>query len=247
MVIRGLVAAVVMSLLGAFVNASSALTRAQPSRGPSSVAPRYPRGARGYDVSYPNCGRRLAFHADFAVVGLNGGRPFTFNPCVRREYARYAHTGAVDLYLNTGYDSWFPRVVHHDCARAAHGRAHPVAYAVGCSEAEASLAHLRWLGVPPPRVWWIDVEPSNTWSSSRVFNTTVLRGMVARLLMETPRSIVGVYSMRSWWRQITRGWHPSIPEWIPRSRGVSCAAPFAEGPVWISQTGSRAIDSDVAC
>jgi len=63
----------------------------------------------GTDVSYPECGGALPMGQAFAVVGVNGGRANTFNPCLAAEllWAVYRSSGAsvvprVSLYLNTG-------------------------------------------------------------------------------------------------------------------------------------------------
>lgn len=208
----------------------------------SALSP-YRAGARGIDVSYPNCGVRLTGVGEFGVVGVNGGRPFTFNPCLRREYAHYTGSAAAALYLNTGYEPRFLGRITPACAAAGHGR--PPAYAVGCSEAAISVGHLRGLGLPQPRVWWLDVETSNRWSPERAVNTWVLRGMMDYLKTSTTAA-VGVYSMRPWWHRITTGWRVTAPEWIP-SIGSACPAPFSAGPVWLAQTGSAVLDVDVAC
>jgi hypothetical protein len=211
---------------------------------PSSEVSPYPTGVRGIDVSYPNCGARLNGRTGFAVVGLNGGRPFSFNPCLRKQYGRYARSAASALYLNTGYERWYRGAVTPTCAAAAHHRG--VAYAVGCSEAATSVRHLTQLGLTQPRVWWLDVEPSNAWSSNRAVNTSVLRGMKDYLTTFTNASTVGIYSMWPWWHEITTGWRTSAPEWIPSSR-TACPLPFSAGPVWLAQAGSTGLDVDIAC
>lgn len=63
----------------------------------------------GADVSYPQCGHRLPFGQAFGIVGVNGGRASTFNPCLATELAWADHDStddglepAVSVYLNTG-------------------------------------------------------------------------------------------------------------------------------------------------
>ena len=46
----------------------------------------YARGAVGFDISFPDCERAVLPSGSFGIVGLNGGRPFTTNPCLGREY-----------------------------------------------------------------------------------------------------------------------------------------------------------------
>ncbi len=66
-------------------------------------------GPTGVDVSYPQCGAALPPGQAFAVVGVNGGRADTENPCLTRELSwGFHHTdGGADqpglaFYLNTG-------------------------------------------------------------------------------------------------------------------------------------------------
>jgi hypothetical protein len=65
--------------------------------------------AAGADVSYPECGGALPLGQAFGVVGVNGGRANTFNPCLAEElsWAAYKSSGysvepKVSVYLNTG-------------------------------------------------------------------------------------------------------------------------------------------------
>src|SRR5262245_46140254 len=61
----------------------------------------YPRGKRGYDVSFPQCGDALPVRFDFGIVGITGGRSFTQNPCLAEQFA-WAESAALPagLYVN---------------------------------------------------------------------------------------------------------------------------------------------------
>lgn len=221
---------------------------AAPAR--TTVTSPYSAGARGYDLSYPDCKRPRAPQLEFAILGVNGGRPFTFNPCLEREYGLYGSAGPQAVYLNTGYDpKRFRRRITPACALAPgapRGPGAQAAYAAGCSEAAASLERITLLGLPVPTHWWLDVETSNSWSSNHALNVDVLRGMIDFLDKLTPAPVVGIYSLRSWWRAITGGWATANPEWMPSTTG-SCPAAFSTGPVWLAQTGSAVHDLDTAC
>lgn len=224
----------------------------QPAAAPAqkTVASPYSAGARGYDLSYPDCKRPRAPHLEFAILGVNGGRPFTFNPCLEREYGLYGGVGPQAVYLNTGYDpKRFRRRITPACALAPGAPRGPgarAAYAAGCSEAAASLERITLLGLSLPTHWWLDVETSNSWTSNRTLNVDVLRGMIDFLDKLTPTPVVGIYSQRSWWRAITGGWPTANPEWVPSPTG-KCPAAFSTGPVWLAQTGSAVHDLDSAC
>src|SRR3954469_22069682 len=84
---------------------------ARPSSPPKSPAPGVVSAVKtathlsagwGVDISWPQCGPlgMPAVQPGFAIVGINGGRPFTDNVCLSREvsYAR-TRTG-VSAYLN---------------------------------------------------------------------------------------------------------------------------------------------------
>ncbi len=212
----------------------------------SAVASPYPTGARGYDLSYPNCDSQPGGDPAFAILGVNGGRPFTFNPCLTRQ-ASWFVSGPQAVYLNTGYRPGYRGLITPACALAAGSvqTAAGLGYAVGCSEAAASLERTMLLGLSPA-VWWLDVEPSNVWSSRPALNAAVLHGMLDFLAKLTPAPAVGIYSRPTWWQQITGGWSTDVPEWIPSPSGA-CPAPFSGGPVWLAQGGSATLDLDTGC
>ena len=64
----------------------------------------------GYDVSYPQCGKKLPASAAFAVVGVNGGTAANTNPCLAAQlsWAKKAtlkstsKQPSLQLYVNTG-------------------------------------------------------------------------------------------------------------------------------------------------
>jgi LysM repeat protein len=214
-----------------------------------SQASPYAVGSTGLDISYPDCLAPEPPPADFMIIGLNDGRPFTANPCFAEEYAAARAAGHLpSVYLNSAYASSLFRHVTGDCLAAAQDhetlRTLQRAYAIGCSEAEAALAQLA--GAPVAALW-IDVEPDNTWSGRPLRNRATISGFVDHLLTQGSTPIVGAYSADVYWQELTGSWSSfALPEWIATGGGRSCSDRFANGPVWLSQqTTTR--DFDSAC
>jgi LysM repeat protein len=209
----------------------------------------YVHGSTGYDVSYPNCPVTAPSGYSFSIVGLNWGRPFTANPCFQSEWDAAQRPRSV--YINTAYDPVLFRHITPDCAAAGSvqslGPAEQRAYAVGCSEAVAALT---LLGEIVPLAIWLDVEPDNTWSSELRLNAATIRGILERLLTQSPHPLVGVYSNAAFWEGIVGNWTTlGVPEWISASGPdpPGCPAPFAAGPVWLNQSVNGQLDVDTAC
>jgi LysM repeat protein len=230
------------------IPATSAATFSLAAIAGSEVSP-YPAASSGLDVSYPDCAQLPAPGASFTIVGLNNGRPFTTNPCFADEYAA-ARTSQLrpSIYLNSAYAPSLHRHITPDCLAAANeqvaGRGQQLAYAVGCSEAEAAEAQLSGLEAG---AIWIDVEPANTWSRNPALNRATITGFADTLLQQVTTPIVGVYSSAAYWDGLTGGWSSfPLPEWIATGAYEGCSNPFATGPVWLSQHATTH-DLDASC
>jgi LysM repeat protein len=208
----------------------------------------YWSGQIGVDISYPNCAAPPGTR-EFAVIGLNGGRPFTTNPCFAAEWA--AATSRRSVYINTAYSPTLARHITPDCAAAASAEGlRPSArraYAIGCSEAAAALEQLA--GTTPEAIW-LDVEPGNSWSSRRTLNAATITGLLEHLLTQSPAPTVGIYSNDAYWQQLVGGWPSlSVPEWIATNAPdpPGCPTGFAAGPVWLAQSTDGVLDRDTVC
>jgi hypothetical protein len=174
---------------------------------PSDASP------QGVDVSYPQCGKPMPTGQAFAIVGVNGGRATTTNPCLAAQLAWAAEsTGGtvhddIQLYVNTGNPgsgstSW-PQSGsnHHGACDGSNSR--PCAYQYGWDRAVED-ATVRGVTNPEQYMWWLDVEIANTWDyteGGHVRNTAVLEGMTEYFTSIGTRG-VGIYSTRYQWTQI---------------------------------------------
>ena len=162
----------------------------------------------GQDVSYPQCGQSVkAF--PFNVVGINGGRASTANPCFALEYAQ---ARSPQLYVNSGnpgsvlavarnHGTWPTRGSDIDgvtiAVPATYGNCHgddsaACAYVYGYRMAERDIADAVAGGVVAPEHmrWWIDVETFNSWETDtpagQSRDVADLEGMVAALSAAHP-------------------------------------------------------------
>jgi hypothetical protein len=212
----------------------------------------YTSGTSGYDVSYPQCPGSVSPGGAFGIVGVNGGRPFTHNSCLGTEYGAAPKSPAPSLYINTGYSGAYRKSVTSNCSNLASGvvgtSQEQQAWAIGCSEAETSLAYASAQGAASVAMWWLDVETGNSWSSSSpALNQNTIQGAVSRLAQAGLP--VGVYSTSSMWTTITGGnFTPTgqAADWVASG---SCSTPFTKSPggVWLVQSVVGGVDTDHAC
>jgi predicted outer membrane repeat protein len=198
----------------------------------------------GYDISFPQCGDPLPAAPVFAIVGVNGGRAFTRNPCLGAgvlpsELAWAGGTGA-QLYANTGNPG--PTLSTHwpsgqasprqcDTATAPGADTADCAYDYGWNAAadsyQAAVDAYVSLGLAPQgatqtpiaNAWWLDVETSNSWRGDVALNVAALQGEVDYLRSVGVASI-GIYSTAYQWNKLTGGTQvfAPAPSWVAGAR-----------------------------
>lgn len=174
-----------------------------------------PSGASGYDVSWPQCGGNLPSLGsfDFAIVGVNGGKAFTQNPCLDSQFA-WAKTGrwgaTPGLYVNTNAA---PKSYRGPGCLRRDTNCHNFEY--GKAAARDALAYADAKGAGEAQWYWLDVELENSWSKDKTANSQVLRGMYD-VLRDNGKD-VGIYATAYQYGRIAGNYSPQvgIPLWIP--------------------------------
>ena len=220
-----------------------------------------PTGA-GIDVSYPQCVRSshddFPAYVPFAIVGVNGGRASTVNPCFESEYnsayllgGTTGLTGTTDqpraaVYVNTGNPgtaaAWWPNsdetqsgTTVVNLAGACTGLAGAAcAYIYGYSMAQADYRRVSRSRVAMPELWWLDVETSNTWQTDVVANSASLSGMVD--YFRSKHLDVGLYSTSYQWNRIAGATSVTsdlagLPSWLAGGSYLGAPADCEKNPL----------------
>lgn len=210
----------------------------------------------GYDISWPQCeGHLPGGLVAFTIVGLNGGRPFTDNPCFLEQY-RWAQHMEVHpaIYVNTDY----PKAGRDEPAkdgpygRCTEGDEWCRAYNYGHNLAKDVIARAAAHRVTPS-FWWLDVETGNYWSDDPTYNAQALRGVIEYFKVQ--RLPFGVYSTPRQWRIIAGTYAPGVPVWTAGAQGVEQASSrcrdsayaFAGGTVKMVQYYDFGFDTNYVC
>lgn len=269
-VIRRLLFALPVVLIAQFALAASVLA-APPDRdgGKKPPKPTPPPVARGYDISYPQCGAAYPANPAFAMVGVNGGRVFSVNSCLASQIA-WGGGPAAGLYANTGnpgpaLSTFWPKgqTTPRFCD-ANNADTADCAFDYGWNAAQQSVdtataayQQLGYTASPAASAWWLDVETANSWRSDRLdFNVASLQGAVA-YLQSVGVAKIGFYSTTYQWGVITGGskvFSP-MPVWGAGSSSLSAAqslcasttTSFTGGPLTIVQYPYNGFDADVRC
>ena len=148
----------------------------------------------GYDISYPQCSGELpSKFVGFAIVGLNGGKPFTENKCFKRQWEWALTYDAVAIYINT----------------ADPGTQSPVRY--GKRVAKDTLKRLDKYDIEPGTPIWLDVETYNTWSGADRAVQVLTELTIDLTAAGYP---VGIYAPPVHWFEITGNANVGTPLWL---------------------------------
>ncbi len=231
----------------------------------------------GYDISYPQCGSEYPAAFSFAIVGVNGGRVYSENPCLGPgddpSQLRWAGRDT-QLYANTGNPG--PRISRY----WPHGQTEPracdtdelpgadtpeCAYVYGWNAAKYAYAtaldasvDLDWIDADADRLlgdptWWLDVEVANSWRDDRSLNVAALQG--AADYLESMGAEVGFYSTPRLWNRITGGTDvfAEHPGWHAGARNAADAerrcgeAAFTGGELRMVQWVQDGLDTNLRC
>jgi hypothetical protein len=210
----------------------------------------------GFDISWPQCSKALPSNPTFGIVGVSNGLAFSDNPCLVAEYRWAAGAShAPSFYMSTANPG--AQSIHwtepgpKPCSGASDDRG--CAYNYGWNAASHAFAYAAaQTGDAAQRMWWLDIETLNTWSTTVALNNDDIQGMVDFF---AARSVpVGVYSTRFQWNQITGGLVLGVPNWLAGASSTSQAVSwcttgtsFSGGRIAMVQYATSSIDTDVAC
>jgi Fibronectin type III domain len=246
----------------------------------------------GYDVSWPQCGRvaTLPKKPVFAIVGVNDGVEGTRNPCLTQELA-WAHTAKggttmpkVSFYVEAAdpHTETADEPLRWPTSTTVHGVhvAVPATYGTHCSGSRTAAcayvygwatgyrdAHLSGITHPSKYTWWLDVEDTGVWGTSKQANRAILEGMAAYFTDSTAKhgihAKLGIYSTTAIWKRIVGTTRTASPlrgalNWEPGgaigggSRSLAITRQHADKPftpgstVAVSQWTADDIDKNYA-
>ena len=203
----------------------------------------------GHDISHPQCRGDFPDGSAFGIVGINQGRPFSVNPCLRSQYKwAVGRPSGAAVYVNTSNPApssayYWPRSGSSDpalCVDSSSTTDAGCAYDYGWHAAANALTTGKRLGAGvTSHTWWLDVETTNNWNGDGPSNAAVLQGMYDYLRSHGVAK-VGLYSTDYQWKRITGGYSASTEgnyrkTWAPR---VTPDFPLHSAPLWIATAGS---------
>ena len=204
----------------------------------------------GYDISYPQCGLPFPSDPAFGIIGVNGGRAFTPNPCLAEQLA-WAKKAANRASVLREHGESRPGVLgaladRPDESAPVHGGGAElgrvlVRLRMECGEGfvrERARASQTVNGVDEASArkrvaavkWWLDVEILNSWqtltpaygmSAPYTWNDVYALTGAVRGLWDSGVAFVGIYSTEFQWNLITGG-SAYTRDW------------FSANPVWLA-------------
>jgi hypothetical protein len=231
----------------------------------------------GVDISFPQCASLshvdLPAQFPFAIVGVNGGIASRLNPCFQSEYnsalllAGITEQPHAAVYVNTGNPAlaadWWPA---HDKTKSGTRIANPdgscthkagaaCAYVYGYSMAQADIRYASRSLNRLPRLWWLDVETSNSWQPDLAANAASLSGMVD--YFHSKALSVGIYSTSYQWKKIAgvtsaESNLAGLRSWLAGGSPLGAPADCEKDPLtpngWVAMVQYvSTLDNDVSC
>ncbi|MBV9543962.1 MAG: hypothetical protein JOY61_06260 [Chloroflexi bacterium] len=222
----------------------------------------------GNDISSPQCPTNAEPPPPaFAIVGVTGGRPFTPNACLPREFAwalsaTSANQPRLGFYMNTADPGTAsPRwpSAGTSAPRACDGSWNAdCAYDYGWLMAQDAFSRATGVagGMAAQAPWWLDVEAANSWSPDMNTNAAALQGALAFLQSQNVTNI-GVYSTSTDWEALIGQPAPDGPfgallNWRPGPGNPQeapswCSRTVTGGRVKYVQFPNAGFDTDLAC
>ncbi len=250
-------------LLAVIATASTAA----PLTAEAAKPPPKPPAARGYDISWPQCGSPYPSNPAFGIVGVNKGIVFSPNSCLASEI-RWAGGSSAQLYANTGnpgpaLSSHWPKgqtsprfcdPANADTADCAFDYGYNAA-ADSYADAVAAFQSLGLATSPAATTWWLDVETSNSWRSATALNVAALQGEAAYFTGVAHVARLGIYSTSYQWGVITggSGAFSAYSSWIAGVSNLQNAQShcsgvgFTGGGVALAQYAFNGFDADLVC
>jgi hypothetical protein len=228
--------------------------------------------ALGFDISFPQCGGPVPNAPAFAIVGVNGGRAFSANPCLARQYiwalsATSPVQPRVAFYMNTGnpgpeLSTRWPGPATSAPQPCDGSWSTACAFDYGWLTAQDAYARARSVAGDGATLapWWLDVEVANSWSTDVSTNSAALQGGIA-YLRSAGVDVIGIYALAADWEEIVGATDASSPlngpfaglsNWRPgpQSRDAAlswCSRSVTGGRVVFVQFPSGGFDGNLPC
>lgn len=229
--------------------------------GVQSIHPSIPnalKGRIGVDISWPpnNCTAEIPADAAFGIVGVNGGRNMTLNPCFKDEVNKFKNPS---LYVNSGFPG-YEKVQEYKNFRkqCAEGDVNCYAYNYGFAAGKYAVEQANAQEVYSP-VWWVDVETANSWSKTQSENINSIQGEIDAITAYNKElnkidTAIGIYSVPGMWHRITGNWQNGLPNWVASGKNNATDAyrscegkEFTGGKTIMAQYVENNLDRDIIC
>ena len=167
----------------------------------------------GYDISYPQCNKDYPDFPAFAIIGINGGKPFTDNPCFEHQaHWSKQNYAPLSVYQNLSYIS----LRSADYIVFGPNLCSPfdeacMAYNFGYQAAKYAAEKVNQAHINP-RNWWLDIETMNIWSPDTQLNKAVIQGAIDYHTEQN--HALGIYSTSYQWKTIAGEFKPGLPVWV---------------------------------